>query len=382
MSEAWYSALLDSEEKTHAEKVSQKIRDEIRDSGFISFARFMDLALYAPGLGYYCVGTEKIGPGGDFVTAPEISPLFAQCLASYSQKVLARLKHKIILELGAGTGRLALGILEELARQNALPEQYWILDLSPELQQRQKDLFQQKAPHFLGRIRWLNELPVAPFYGLIIANEVLDAMPVNLFQFTEEGFQERVVELEDDQFVWGLRPGSSEFVQALQELEINFPVNYYSEINLHVSPWLSSLSHALSRGEIILIDYGFLRSEYYHPQRATGTLMCHFKQRAHSDPLILTGIQDITAHVDFTAVGNAAEKLGLRVCQYATQSQFLLDNNLLKFMQEAATNPEQHRALANQVKMLTLPTEMGELFKVMILRQEEKVSGFPLPIQN
>lgn len=378
MSEVWYSTLVDSEERAHAQKVVQKIRDEIQKKGFVSFAKFMDIALYAPGLGYYCVGTEKIGAGGDFVTAPEISPLFAQCLASYSQKVLAPFSNKTILELGAGTGRLALGILEELARLDALPDQYWILDLSPELQQRQKNLFQKKAPHFLDRIQWLNELPGESFDGVIIANEVLDAMPVNLFQQTEKGFEERVIEFRDDEFVWGLRPVSSELGQGLQDLNINFPVNYYSEINLNVAPWMGSLSHVLNQGKIILIDYGFLRPEYYHPQRVTGTLMCHFKQRAHSDPLILTGIQDITAHVDFTAVGNAAENLGLKVSHYSTQAQFLLDNNLLKFMQEAATNPEQHRALANQVKMLTLPTEMGELFKVMIL--EKKASGIPLAI--
>lgn len=370
MSENWTSTLVDANAQAHAEIVAKKIRTEIQQEGPMSFARFMEIALYAPGLGYYCVGTEKIGPRGDFVTAPEISPLFAQCLAAYCQKALTPFQHKTILEIGAGTGRLAVGILKTLAEQNCLPDRYYILDLSPELQQRQQVFIQAQAPEWYSRVKWLSELPKEPFDGVIIANEVLDAMPVTLFQQTKNGLQERVVALDDNnQFIWSLRPVSPELLQEIQALEIDFPLNYYSEINLNAAPWIRSLSNVLHQGEIVLIDYGFLRAEYYHPQRATGTLMCHFQQRAHTDPLILTGIQDITSHVDFTAVGNAAEASGLKVSHYSTQAQFLLNQGLLEFMQRAASTPEQQFTLANQVKMLTLPSEMGELFKVMILRK-------------
>ncbi len=370
MTGAWYSDLLDSEARSHSEKMAEKIRQEIQEKGLMSFSRFMELALYAPGLGYYCVGTEKIGRRGDFVTAPEISPLFSECLAGYCQKVLTQFNGKAILELGAGTGRLAAGMLNTLDQMNCLPDRYFILDVSPELQERQKKLIAEIAPDHLSRVEWLGALPENSFDGVIIANEVLDAMPVNIFQKSGGSFLERGVGLNDNnEFTWKTRPASEELNAEIQKLGIEFPSNYYSEINLNVDPWIRSLDNVLHQGEIIIIDYGFLREEYYHPQRNTGTLMCHFQQRAYSDPLILTGIQDITAHVDFTAVGKAAEGLSLKVKSYSTQAGFLLKNSLLDFMQKAATTPEQQFILANQVKMLTLPSEMGELFKVMILNK-------------
>lgn len=369
MSAEWYSDLVGNDAQAHALRVAEKIRFEIKQNGPMSFSRFMEIALFAPGLGYYCVGTEKIGVGGDFVTAPEISPLFAQCLAGYCETVLLEYPQKNILELGAGTGRLALEMLRTLSEKGCLPERYFILDISPELQQRQRALIEKNAPELVSRVEWLSELPKKSFDGVIIANEVLDAMPVTIFQRAEQGFQERVVALDQDQFVWEVCPASLLLQEAIQALEIEFPVNYYSEINLAVASWISGLKNVLRHGEIILIDYGFLRAEYYHPQRATGTLMCHYQQRAHTDPLILTGIQDITAHVDFTAVGKAAEEIGLEVSHYSTQAEFLLKNGLLDLMQRAATTPEMQLKLANQVKMLTLPSEMGELFKVMILKK-------------
>ncbi|MBX9587045.1 MAG: SAM-dependent methyltransferase [Gammaproteobacteria bacterium] len=371
MSSAWYSDLVDSAARSHSEKMAEKIRQEIQEKGLMGFSRFMELALYAPGLGYYCVGTEKIGRRGDFVTAPEISPLFSQCLAGYCQKVLSTYKDKTILELGAGTGRLAAGILKTLAQMDCLPDQYLILDVSPELQERQKKLIGEIAPEQLSRVDWLESLPESSLDGVIIANEVLDAMPVSIFQKSSEGYLERVVGLNDNnEFIWKIRPASEKLSVELQKLDIEFPLYYYSEINLNVDPWICSLDKALHQGEIIIIDYGFLREEYYHPQRNTGTLMCHFQQRAHPDPLILAGIQDITAHVDFTAVGKAAEALSLKVKRYSTQAEFLLKNGLLDLMQKTATTPEQQFILANQVKMLTLPSEMGELFKVMILEKD------------
>ncbi len=365
----WYSDLMDHVAEEHASRVAEEIRSEIKQNGPMSFSRFMEIALYAPGLGYYCVGTEKIGVKGDFVTAPEISPLFAECLAGYCEKVLSRHQSPAILEIGAGTGRLALGILKSLEKRGCLPERYYILDISPELKQRQREFIEQEAPEILSRIVWLNESPQERFDGIIIANEVLDAMPVTLFQRTESGYQERVVTSEGDYFSWGLRSASAILEGQIKLLDIDFPLQYSSEINVNVAPWLKSIENFISAGEIILIDYGFLQREYYHPQRCAGTLMCHYQQRAHTDPLILTGIQDITAHVDFTAVGNAAESLGLRVCHYSTQAEFLLQNGLLDIMRQVATTPEMQFKFANQVKMLTLPSEMGELFKVMVLKK-------------
>ncbi len=370
MGEPWYINLMDEESRVHSEKVAEKIRQEIQEKGLMGFARFMELALYAPGLGYYCVGTEKIGRHGDFVTAPEISPLFSQCLAGYCQKALSQFNAKTILELGAGTGRMAAEILNTLDQMNCLPEQYLILEISPELKERQKKLIGELSSKHLSRVKWLENLPENSFDGVIIANEVLDAMPVTIFQKTSDGYSERVVGLDEgNNFIWKTRSVSESLNNEIQKLGISFPNNYYSELNLNVNPWVSSLNQILRQGEIIIIDYGFLREEYYHPQRNTGTLMCHFQQRAHSDPLILTGIQDITAHVDFTAVGKFAESLSLKVKNYSTQADFLLRNGLLDLMQKAATTPEQQFILANQVKMLTLPSEMGELFKVMILEK-------------
>ncbi len=371
MVKEWYSDLVDEDAALHSEKMREKICQEIQEKGLMSFSRFMELALYAPGLGYYCVGTEKISRHGDFVTAPEISPLYSECLASYCQTVLSSFENKTILELGAGTGRLAAGILNSLSEKNCLPDHYFILDVSPELRERQKTKIAEIAPGALSRVQWLDALPKNTFDGLIIANEVVDAMPVTLFQKSQNGFEERVVGLnKDEKLTWKTRPATEELSSEVKKLGIDFPLNYYSEINFNIAPWIRSLNKVLHQGEMIIIDYGFLREEYYHPQRSAGTLMCHFQQRAHPDPLILTGIQDITAHVDFTTVGKAAESLSLKVKHYSTQAEFLLKNGLLDLMQKAANTPEQQFILANQVKMLTLPSEMGELFKVMILEKK------------
>lgn len=342
--------------QAHSEKLQQHLAELIHTQGPIDFAHFMELALYAPGLGYYVAGAHKLGKGGDFVTAPELTPIFAQCLAHQCAEVINNLKTADILELGAGSGKMALGILRELAHVKALPEHYYILELSPDLQERQQTLFETEAPEFLPRIKWLNHLPTIK--GIILANEVLDAMPVHRFKQNNE-LLEYYVSIENNQWQWELKPASPELKTACKETQIEFAEGYESEINLQLKPFIKSLANHLEQGLMLFIDYGFPRAEYYHPQRNQGTLMCHYQHQAHSDPLILAGIQDITAHVDFTAVAEAGTEAGLELAGFVNQATFLINCGLNELIQSDDLN----QLLA--VKQLILPTEMGELFKAI-----------------
>ncbi len=359
----------EADAQAHSLQVAQAIAEKIKKNGPVSFAQYMDMALYEPALGYYCVGTEKFGAGGDFVTAPEISPLFAESLADFCVKEFADAENNTILEVGAGSGRLALNLLRALRQRKKLPHSYCILEMSPDLQARQRALLATEEPELFERCQWLNRLPDASFEGVIIANEVLDAMPVHIFTASSNGFLEQTVNIVDENFIWETRPASAPLLEALTDLKMDFAVGYTSEINLNIKPWINSMANILQRGAILLIDYGFLRHEYYHPDRSMGTLMCHYRHHAHTDPLILPGIQDVTAHVDFTAVGEAAESAGLKVSYYGSQAKFLLKHDLLGSMQRLAKNQEEYLQLANQVKIMTLPSEMGELFKVMVLKK-------------
>ncbi|MDX1252392.1 MAG: SAM-dependent methyltransferase [Gammaproteobacteria bacterium] len=371
----------DSDTQAHSERLQILIRTEIeRGDGQITFARYMDLALYAPGLGYYSAGACKFGEAGDFVTAPELSPLFSRCVARQCRQVLAGLGAGDILEVGAGTGALAAEVLRELEALDCLPGCYFILDLSAELRQRQRETLEQRAPHLLDRVRWLDRLPGSGFTGVVLANELLDAMPVHLFRMEEEGPQELYVGAEDERFVWRNGPLSDprlgERVAAIIEEQGPLSPGYTSEINLAAEGWVRGLAEWLARGTVLIIDYGFPRREYYHHERSDGTLMCHHRHRAHPDPLILTGLQDITAHVDFTAVAEAAVEVGLAVAGYATQAYFLLGSGLMEMAgQSHPDDTRQHLALTQQIKKLTLPSEMGELFKVIALTR-----GIDLPL--
>lgn len=359
--------LPDANALAHSLQVAQAIADTIKSKGPISFADYMDMALYAPGLGYYCVGTEKFGSSGDFITAPELSPLFAESIADFCVKQFTQLNNQTILEVGSGSGRLAVNLLRALRDRASLPERYYILETSPDLQARQRELLAAEEPELLKCCEWLKRLPESPIKGVIIANEVLDAMPVHLFTATAAGFLERVVNVADENFIWQTQSVPDSLQAALANLNIDFADGYQSEINLHIAPWIKSMASILNSGAILLIDYGFMREEYYHPDRSMGTLMCHYRHHAHADPLILPGIQDITAHVDFTAVAQAAEQAQLQVNYYGTQAQFLLQHKLLDNLQRLAKDQTDYLRLANQVKILTMPSEMGELFKVMVL---------------
>ena len=338
--------------------------------GAISFANYMELALYAPSLGYYSGGLTKFGEAGDFITAPELSPLFGYCIANQCVEILSQTGGDI-LEFGAGSGKLALDVLSYLAGRDALPKNYLIMEPSAELQQRQRHLLATKAPNLLERITWLNQLPER-FTGVILANEVLDAMPVHLFEVDEHIIYERAVSLQNEQLIWHkklLRPDSklAKQVGNLQKHYGNEWPHYISEISLMIPAWLKSIGQLLNQGAVLLIDYGFPGHEYYHPQRNTGTLMCHYRHYAHADPFYFPGLQDITSHVDFTLVANSAVEAGLEVLGYTHQAAFLLNSGLLKGLSELAVSDLEQFALAQQVKKLTLPHEMGELFKVMAL---------------
>ena len=356
----------DADAAESSARIAARIAAEIEDAGgWIPFARYMELALYAPGLGYYSGGARKFGGAGDFVTAPELSPLFARALAAQVAQVMAASVPHII-EAGAGSGALAAGLLLELERRGALPERYDILELSGELRARQQDTLAARAPHLAARVAWLDTLP-ASFGGAVVANELLDALPVNLVAWREDGILERGVGWGNDTFTWRERPAAGTLLAVSQELTfVQSP--YVSEINLAARAWIAEWGRILQQGALLLLDYGFPQREYYHPQRVEGTLMCHYRHHAHGDPFWLPGLNDITAHVDFTAVAEAGHDAGLDVLGYTSQAQFLLNCGLAQLLEaRQADGAVAYAALASGAQKLISPAEMGELFKVLAL---------------
>jgi len=367
----------DQASQQHSDRVRDFICQEIRANGPISFYDYMRFALYAPGLGYYSAGAHKLGKGGDFVTAPELSPLFSWCLARQCAEVMQQLEQPAILELGAGSGVMALEILRELKRLEMLPQKYFILEVSADLAERQKKLFEQAAPEFLAIVQWLDALPDEPIKGVILANEVVDAMPVHRFKI-ENGVKEFFVALEEERFIWQVsEPSSTELSEAIQSLELALPNGYCSEVNLQLGAWLKALAQCLTQGVMLFIDYGYTQAEFYHPERHMGTLVCHYQHYAHDDLLIFPGIQDITANVDFTALASAGVDSNMSVAGYVHQAGFLMNLGLTDFVAGEYGNVE-HYEMVQQVKKLTLPTEMGERFKVLGFVKEytEPLLGF------
>ena len=330
--------------------------------GWISFARYMALALYAPGLGYYSAGSRKLGPAGDFITAPELSPLFGRTLARQLAELI-RQDLPDILELGAGSGALATVVLPELAALDCLPQRYLILEVSADLRQRQQARLAQAVPQLADRVHWLDALPER-LSGTVIGNEVLDALPVHRIRSAAGALLEIGVHVIDDEFAWALRPVSATLAQAARRLEL--PDDYETEINLAASTLVADLGRRLERGVLLFIDYGFPAREFYHPQRNRGTLMCHYRHHAHADPFLWPGLQDITAHVDFSAIARAAPDLDL--LGYANQAQFLINCGITDLLAAVpAAETARYAPLAAQVQKLLSPAEMGELFKVIAL---------------
>jgi SAM-dependent MidA family methyltransferase len=364
-----------ADEQALSDALSANIRREIAGhGGAIPFARFMELCLYTPGLGYYSAGLQKFGAGGDFVTAPEISPLFGRCMARSCAAVLGALKGGDILEFGAGSGRLAVDLLSGLKALDCLPQHYFILERSAELQQRQRQLLQDGLPELFERVVWIERLPEHRFRGVMLGNEVLDAMAVERFRWADGKAEQFFVALDADEFVWQTGPTeSAELKAAITAIahECALPDGYVSELNVSLQPWLHSVAASLQEGMILLIDYGYPRHEYYHAQRSSGTLLCHYRQRAHADVLRWPGLQDITAHVDFTAVAEAAVAAGLAVSGYTTQAYFLLDCGLDDLLQSAGpASDAAYLRLAQQAKTLILPGEMGERFQCIALTRD------------
>ena len=354
----------------------QEIKSHMaRAGGVVDFEAFMALALYAPGLGYYSGPQQKFGAAGDFVTAPEISPLFGECLAQQCAEVLALVGGGDVLEVGAGSGALAAQILSALERRGAAPKRYFILELSADLRARQRDTIAARAPQAMHRVEWLDAWPTS-LTGVVVANELLDAMPVQRFWFDGATAHLLTVRHDGERLLWDSRVAPSALAQRIAALEL--PADYVSEIGLQAEAWVASLGDVLTRGAALLIDYGFPRAEFYHPQRSGGSLMCHYRHRAHDNPLILPGLQDITAHIDFTAVAEAAQAAGLKVHGYTSQAAFLLGTGIMSLVEASDPNDTRaHLALTQAVKKLTLPSEMGELFKVMALTR-----GIDAPLQG
>jgi len=379
-------AALTSDERLHTLRVRAHIVAEIAAcGGWISFERYMDLALYAPGLGYYSAGAHKLGEGGDFTTAPEISGLFGACVARQCAEVLHELPDGCILEIGAGTGRLAVDVLSRLDALGSLPTRYLILEVSADLRDRQRRLIAAALPQLAERVSWLDALPEAPLDAVILANEVLDALPVARFRWRVDGCDELGVGVVDDAFAWVSRPATSALTAACQRLAIvavgAWDSGYVSEYCPRLEPWARGVARSLGRGVVLWFDYGLPRPQYYHPDRHEGTLLCHFRQRVLEDPFVNPGLQDITAWVDFTAVAEAGRAAGCDVAGFSTQALFLAGLGIDREMRALAGADELRFArLAQQARRLLLPGEMGERFKAMAWTRgvERELSGFAL----
>jgi SAM-dependent MidA family methyltransferase len=333
----------------------------------------MELALYAPGLGYYSAGAAKFGAAGDFVTAPELGFIFARCLARAIAPTL-RETHGNILELGPGSGALAAELLGELGRLDALPTRYFLLERSADLRERQRERIFRQCPHLQDRCAWLDAPPAQSWRGTLIANEVVDALPVRAFALRDEGLFARMVGVDGDgRFAWREVPADAALRHAVSGVIADgarLPRPFRSEICTMLAPWFAEVASTLEHGSAWFIDYGLSRADYYSAQRSSGTLRCHWRHRAHDDPLILPGLQDITAHVDFDALIEAGATAGFAVTASESQAQFLLLGGLEEVFAEAYANAADEAAryaLAQEVKRLTLPGQMGEAFRVVNL---------------
>lgn len=361
---------LDEAQEQHQQRMRQLVRRMMGTEQGLPFHRFMELALYAPGLGYYVAGAQKFGTGGDFVTAPEISPVFSRCLARQCAQILEEVVDGALLEFGAGSGIMAADILAELERLERLPSRYIILELGAELRHRQRQTLAERVPHLQHLVEWQGGLP-DEFSGVMLANEVLDAMPVHLFRRADSGVEEAWVVEHRGELEIAWRTASDAVTAAVTAIESQLgelAPGYVSEVNLRLAPWINALGESLRHGAALLVDYGYTRDAYYHPERHMGTLICHLRHQAHADPLLLPGLQDITASVDFTAVAEAGRGAGFELAGYATQAAFLVACGLDQLLAESAGDDLLTRLKeAQKAKQLVMPAEMGERFKVMAL---------------
>jgi SAM-dependent MidA family methyltransferase len=359
----------DAEARTHSAAVVAHVRGEIRRAGgFIPLSRYIELVLYAPALGYYVAGTRKFGAAGDFVTGPELTPLYGAAVARQLEPILAASSARDIIELGAGSGALAASVVTALASRNAPPSRYRILEVSPELRARQQQALAGLPSDARGRVEWLDRLPPR-IDGVVVLNEVLDAIAPHVVARRGGRWFERGVICDDD---GALRIGERPLVdpQVRDTAAARFPADgdYASEVNPAAEALVATIATRMASGALLVIDYGFPRHEYYHPQRHDGTLVGHYRHRVHADPLLWPGLSDLTAHVDFTAIADAGERAGLTVAGFATQASFLVGCGILDLLRASApVDSIDYLKAAAAVQTLVSPAEMGELFKVLLL---------------
>ena len=369
----------------HSQRLRQLLHDQIRAAGgALPFSRFMELALYAPGLGYYSAGARKFGAQGDFVTAPELGPVFANCVANALAPVLRALGPEAVLfELGGGSGAFAEAALARLAELDALPAQYWMLEPSADLRERQQARLRDAlAPGLFQRCHWLDGPPETSWRGVLFANEVLDALPTpRLVMHEGEVYEEHVVLDSDGAFLRVDQPADALLRAAVRHVERDLgaplPEGYRSEILPQLPYWIQAVGGLLQEGAMLFCDYGYPRREYYLPERSDGTLVCHYRHRGHGDPFFLPGLQDITAFVDFTALAEAGVNAGFDFAGYCPQSSFLIGNGLageLQLIDSIGDEAERYRR-HQEIKKLTLPGEMGERFQLMGFQRGADLRG-------
>jgi len=376
---------LTPDEAAQTERVAARIRREVDAAGgWIPFRQFMQLALYAPGLGYYSAGARKFGAAGDFITAPELTPVFARCLATQLAETLAATGGGNVLEAGAGTGALAADLLAALAERDALPERYWILEISADLRDRQRRLLVDRVPTLAERVAWLDAPPASPWRGVAIANEVLDALPVERFQVDQHGYRQVGVEWWQERFAFAARPAGEWLARQLDDRLGSLPerpaTGFEGEFSPLIRPWIAEFARGLERGALLFVDYGLPRAPYYHPSRAAGSLTGFFRHRRVEDVLARPGLQDITAWVDFTEVAEGGAAAGLDVAGFATQAHFLIATGLERELAAASEHLDvaARARLAQAVATLVMPGEMGERFKAIALARglEAPLAGF------
>ena len=356
----------------HSDQLLTLIKDKIAIAGGkISFAQYMNLCLYTPGLGYYSAGSHKLGTGGDFITAPEISSLFSQTLAHHIRDVFSQLEQPNLIEFGAGSGKMAVDILLELEQLNSLPANYFIIEASADLRHRQQQQIDINIPHLSHLVQWLDQLP-NHFIGVVLANEVCDAMPVHRLHFSNNRVQEQYVNINSTgDLQWcDSELLVAELIERAKKIQRHIgQQDYVTEVNLQAEAWLNSVADSLDQGAVFIIDYGYPNTSYYHQERSTGTLMCYYQHQGHDNPFIFPGLQDITAHVDFTALAEAAHNHNLDVAGFQTQADFLISGGITELVSTNAADELKQLQQTTEIKRLTLPSEMGEIFKVLTLTQ-------------
>lgn len=356
------------EAAAHSQRLAERIASAIAaEGGWIPFSRYMELALYAPGLGYYSAGARKFGAEGDFVTAPEISPIFGQCIARQAMQVLDAVGGEV-LELGPGSGILAADVFEAMRAAGKAPARYRLLEVSPDLRERQRERLAERFAADIDRFEWIDTLPDS-IRGIVVANEVLDVVPFAIVRRDRDELYERGVGVSEAGFAFEDRPLAD---GELRRRAIHaFPpgdYEYMSEISLAGEALVRTVGAALEAGIALFIDYGFSEHELYHPQRSMGTMRCHYRHRFHGDPFFMPGLQDITAHVDFSAMARAAEAGGAEILGYTTQAYFLISSGLTEILGTMDANATVERVKAmGAAQRLVSPAEMGELFKVLAI---------------